>query len=150
MGIIIASVLTLLLNKKEKNKILACILISYIAILNTLLYLEIAVFQDYLNIYTFLTILVLISLIIHTDKNIFKVLILFSVIIPHLYYLLILYEPYMLIENTPIWWLFSVDSILTYSVFFILYEQANDFNFKGVGFKEYMLNAFIIMSLFLV
>lgn len=150
MGIIVASILTLFLNKQEKNKVLACILISYIAILNTLLYLEIAVLQDYLNIYTALTLIVLISLIVHTDKSIVKVLILFSVIVPHLYYLLILYKPYMLMENTPIWWLFSVDSILTYSVFFILYEQANDFNFKSISFKDYMLNAFIIMSLFLL
>lgn len=149
MNIIIASIFTLFLNKQDKNKILACILICYLALMNTMLYLKIAVFQDYLDIYIVLTSIVLISLIIHTDRKITKILVLISVVIPHSYYLLILYKPYLLSNMIPIWWLFSVDSILSYSVFFILYEQANDFKFKDMKFKDLMLNGCVVLSLFL-
>ena len=149
MELIVASILTLFLNKEEGNKILACFLILYIISLEVVLTFKTLVFQDYINFYSISTGVLCMGLYVYTKRDYLHKLLVLSVVIPHIYYLLILYKPYLLSPHIPIWWLLNVDSLFVYGVFFILYEQRNDFNFRQMKFRELIINIAILMILVL-
>lgn len=149
MNLIIASILVMFLNKKQEGKILAFNLVLYLLVLEVIYYFKLPVFQDYLNIYTLLTVSLMTSLVVHTERVVTKIIFTTSIILPHTYYLLVLYKPYLLSSLIPIAWLFSVDTVLRYSILFITYEKANNLKFRGLCFEDYMLNVFIVLSLIL-
>ena len=148
-GLVGASILTIFLNKKEGNKILACLLITYILFIRFNYYLQHMILQDYLGVYTISTLLLCGSLFFYTKRSLIQTIIILSVVLPQLYYLLILYKPYILLSSIPVWWLFNVDKIFIYSVFFILYEQALEVDFRDMKFKDFTLNIAILCSLVL-
>lgn len=154
MAVIVSSIFTIFLNKREANKVLAWLLIIYVSCLKGVEYLQIATTQDYINIYTVLTLGMIFGVVVLSGRKILHVIISTTVIAPQLYYLLILYKPYLLLSNIPLWWVLSVDQVFTYSVFFMLYEQANDLSnipsLAKLSFKDYILNALIWLSLFLL
>ena len=150
MGIIIASILTFFLNKREESKILAILLIAYVLFINSLTYFKWASFTDYVHLYSISTTILCISLFVYTKRDWKQFLLVFLTVVPQVYYLLVLYKPYLLCTYIPFWWLVSVDKLFTYSVFLLCYEQGMDFNFKleGMTFKEVILN--IAITLFLI
>lgn len=149
MGVVLASILTIFVNKKDDNKILACLLLLYISLIEIINYYKYPVLQDYINIYAVLTLWMCICLYCYTEKDYLHKLTAVSIILPQIYYLSILYKPYLLFEFIPVWFLFNADTFFIYGVFYILYEQRTNFNFKNMEFKEFMINIGILFVLVL-
>ena len=147
MEIVVASILTIFLNKEEDNKILATFLILYISAMEIALHYRYFVFDDYITFYTVCSLTLCIALYIYTRRTYINIILVLSVTLPQLFYLLILHKPYLLPTAAPMWLLLGVDKLFIYGVFFILYEQRNDFNFRNMKFREFIINAAILITL---
>lgn len=150
MGLIIASILTIFLSKREESKILAILFIAYLSLINSLNYLKSVSFLDYIQIYNTSTLILCTCLFIYTKREWKQFSLLLLTVLPHIYYLMVLYKPYMFSGYIPIWWWVNVDTVFMYSVFFLCYEQSTDFSFKfsEVNFREWLLH--IAITLFLI
>lgn len=149
MGVILASIVLLFLNKKEGSKVLALCLICYLSTLYIVRCSEILVFEDYLLLYGVTTTLMCVSTVYLTELKVWHKLAALLTVLPQLYYLLVLYKPYVLSTAIPMWFLFNVDSIFVYGVLCIAYEQRAVMDLSELEFKDYILNITILLCLVL-
>lgn len=147
MGLVIATLLAMIINRQENNKILGLFLVAHIALNNIITYYGLTTVGDYIKFITWLDLILMLILITLTDRKLLTVLFSVVIIVPQTYYLIVLYKPYLFLEEIPMWWWLNVNTIFLYGVFGVLYEQALELDFKKMQFKNYMINLGILVSL---
>ncbi len=147
MGMLFATLLTLVSNKVDENKIMAILFLIYIFTSELVYYNQVVTFEQQVTLKTLFDSLMILGVLSFTKKALIPFTIALSVVLPQAYYLIILYFPNLMVEWLPCWFWNEVDTLFIYGVFIILYEQGTDFDFNKMSFKDYMLNFSILFCL---
>ena len=145
MGIILASLLTLFVTRSYYRRLLSCLLVLYVLFNEILILTKLPTFEDYLMLYTASCLLFCTVILLNSGSGVLKKILAISVVVPQLYYLLVLYKPYLLSEHIPMWFMLYADKLFIYGVFALFYNTNIDYN--DLSFKSVIVHSGVIMCL---
>ena len=149
-GALLACVCILFAKGGYGSKVLTLATILYITTLLMIQHSWWLSFQDYIDVYTTLTTILIILLFQLTEKKVFIKAVVVLTTLPHAYYLYMLHNPYILFTSIPLWWLQQVDIIFCWGVVAIVHEQKLGWDVSEMNVREYLVNFGIVVGVLIL